>query len=160
MVDAEGIIRMARLGMVASAQPAFDAFWGGAAGMYEARLGRDRVPGTNPLAAFAAAGVRLALGSDSPVTPFDPWAAVRAAVEHHDADQRLDVGTAVAAHTEGGHAAAREHGGGVLRVGAHATFAAWHVRDTDDQGLPEVRSGAPLPTCRLTVRDGNPLLVP
>ena len=46
---------MARLGMVASVQPAFDAFWGGAAGMYEARLGRDRVPGTNPFAAFAAA---------------------------------------------------------------------------------------------------------
>jgi predicted amidohydrolase YtcJ len=160
MVDADGIARMARLGMVASVQPAFDAFWGGAAGMYEARLGRSRVPGTNPLAALAAAGVRLALGSDSPVTPFDPWAAVRAAVEHHDADQRLDVGTAVAAHTEGGHAAAREHGGGVLRVGALATFAAWHVRDTDDQGLPEVRAGATLPTWRLTVRDGNPLLVP
>src|SRR6188472_1682220 len=48
MVDAEGITRMARLGMVASVQPAFDAFWGGAAGMYEARLGRARVPGTNP----------------------------------------------------------------------------------------------------------------
>ena len=31
---------------------------------------------------LAAAGVPLAFGSDSPVTPVDPWAGVRAAVEH------------------------------------------------------------------------------
>jgi hypothetical protein len=122
--------------------------------MYEARLGRDRVPGTNPFAALSAAGVRLALGSDSPVTPFDPWAAVRAAVEHHQGDQRLDVTTAFDAHTTGGHEAAREDGGGVLRVGGPATFAAWDVADPGDDDLPEVRHGAALPTCRLTVRDG------
>jgi predicted amidohydrolase YtcJ len=154
MVDAEGIARMARLGMVASVQPAFDAFWGGAGGMYEARLGADRVPGTNPFAAMAAAGVRLALGSDSPVTPFDPWAAVRAAVEHHDQAQRLDVATAVAAHTAGGAEAAHEDGGGVLRVGGPAQFAAWRVTTTTDDGWPDVRGGAPLPSCLLTVRDG------
>jgi predicted amidohydrolase YtcJ len=160
MVDAAGIARMARLGLVASVQPAFDAFWGGAAGMYEARLGRDRVPGTNPLATFAARGVRLAFGSDSPVTPFDPWSAVRAAVEHHEAGQRLDVATALTAHTAGGHEAAREDGAGVLRIGGPATFAAWHAPDTDSDsdGLPDVRAGATLPTCRLTVRDGTPLL--
>ena len=155
MVDADGIARMARLGMVASVQPAFDAFWGGEAGMYETRLGRDRVPGTNPFAAMVAAGVRLALGSDSPVTRFDPWASVRAAVEHHAADQRLDVGTALAAHTEGGHAAARDDGGGVLRVGGPATLAAWDGAAPGIDGLPEVRSGAALPTCRLTVRSGT-----
>ena len=154
MVDADGIARMARLGLVASVQPAFDAMWGGAAGMYEARLGQARVPGINPFAGLARAGVRLALGSDSPGTPFDPWAAVRAAVEHHDPDQRLDVGTALEAHTAGGYAAAREPGGGVLRVGSPATFAVWHAPDTDDQGLPEVRAGATLPTCRFAVRDG------
>ena len=154
MVDGDGVARMARLGMVASVQPAFDAFWGGAAGMYEVRLGRERVPGTNPFAAMSAAGVRLALGSDSPVTAFDPWAAVRAAVEHHQAAQRLDVVTAVAAHTSGGHEAAREDGGGVLRVGGPATFAVWDAQTLTAAGLPDVASGAPLPTCRLTVRDG------
>ncbi|MFL6153605.1 MAG: amidohydrolase [Ornithinibacter sp.] len=154
MVDADGITRMARLGMVASVQPAFDAMWGGAAGMYEARLGRARVPGTNPFAGLVRAGVSLALGSDSPVTPFDPWAAVRAAVEHHDPAQRLDVVTALEAHTTGGYAAARENGGGALMVGSPASFAAWHAPDTDDQGLPVVCAGASLPTCRLTVRDG------
>src|SRR5512139_459509 len=154
MVDAEGIARMARLGMVASVQPAFDAFWGGSDGMYEARLGAERVPGTNPFASMDAAGVRLALGSDSPVTPFDPWAAVRAAVEHHEAAQRLDVAAAIAAHTAGGAEAAHEHGGGVLRVGAPATFAAWQVPATTEDGWPELRAGAPLPSCLLTVRGG------
>ena len=112
------------------------------------------MPGTNPFAAMAAAGVRLAFGSDSPVTAFDPWTALRAAVEHHEATQRLDVVTALAAHTTGGHEAAREDGGGVLRVGGPATFAVWDAQTLTDDGLPEVRTGSTLPTCRLTVRDG------
>ncbi len=48
MADAEAVRRMARLGMVASVQPGFDAFWGGPEGMYAQRLGPARVPGTNP----------------------------------------------------------------------------------------------------------------
>ena len=35
----------------------------------------------NPFAALHAAGVSLAFGSDAPVTPLGPWAAVRAAVD-------------------------------------------------------------------------------
>ncbi|HSO63833.1 MAG TPA: amidohydrolase family protein [Ornithinibacter sp.] len=157
MVDAEGVRRMARLGMVASVQPAFDAFWGGPDGMYAERLGVERVPGTNPYASMRAQGVRLALGSDSPVTPFDPWSAVRAAVMHHDPAQRLDVATAVEAHTVGGWAAARADGGGVLRVGAPATLAVWDVPDAGPHGLPLTAPGAALPTCLLTLRDGVPL---
>ena len=157
MVDARGVRRMARLGMVASVQPAFDALWGGPDGMYAERLGRERVPGTNPFAAMRAQGVRLALGSDSPVTPFDPWAAVRAAVLHHDSAQRLDVATAVEAHTAGGWGAVREDSGGVLRVGARATLSAWDVPDAAADGLPLVVAGSAPPRCRLTLRDGVPL---
>ena len=69
----------AEVGLTASVQPAFDATWGGPDGMYAQRLGGDRAARLNPLAALAAAGVPLALGSDSPVTPVGPWAAVRAA---------------------------------------------------------------------------------
>lgn len=157
MVDTEGVRRMAHLGMVASVQPAFDALWGGPAGMYSERLGADRVPGTNPFATMRTQGVLLALGSDSPVTPFGPWAAVRAAVLHHDDAQRLDVAAAVHAHTVGGWAAAREAGGGVLRAGAPATFALWDVPDAGPEGLPLMEADTTLPTCRLTVRDGVPL---
>lgn len=144
MVDATGVATMARLGIGASVQPAFDAYWGGREGMYAERLGADRGAATNPLAAFLGAGVRLAFGSDSPVTPFGPWEAVRAAVEHRDPSQRIPAEAALAAHT----------GGGVLRVGAPATFAAWSVAESGPDGLPRLGGGLPLPECRLTVRDG------
>ena len=45
----------------------------------------DRAATLNPFSAFARAGVTLAFGSDSPVTAFDPWGSVRAAVEPPDA---------------------------------------------------------------------------
>ena len=154
MVDAEGVARMARVGLVASVQPSFDAAWGGPHGMYAERLGAHRVPGTNPFATMHDQGVLLALGSDSPVTPFAPWGAVWAAVHHHEPAARLDVVDALSAHTAGGWAAAREDGGGVLRVGAPATLAVWDVPDAGDDGLPLVAAGAPHPSCRLTLRDG------
>ena len=43
MVDADGSPGWRAWAWSASVQPAFDAMWGGAAGMYEARLGRARV---------------------------------------------------------------------------------------------------------------------
>jgi predicted amidohydrolase YtcJ len=154
LVDAEGVRRMARLGMVASVQPAFDAFWGGSGGMYETRLGSQRAWSANPWGSMLSQGVGLALGSDSPVTPFDPWGTVRAAVGHHDPAQRLDVATALAAHTSGGWAAAREDGGGQLVPGAAATFSVWGTPALGAEGLPDVGADVELPTCRLTVRDG------
>ncbi|WP_377642527.1 amidohydrolase [Oryzobacter terrae] len=153
MVDAAGVRRMARLGIAASVQPAFDAAWGGPEGLYAQRLGPERVPGINPFASMAREGVALAFGSDAPVTPFAPWAAVRAAVDHRDPDQRVGTPTALDAHTRGGWAAAGEVGG-LLQVGTLATFAAWVVTATDADGLPVLGGGTPLPLCRLTVRHG------
>jgi predicted amidohydrolase YtcJ len=155
MVSASGIATMARLGIAASVQPVFDARWGGPDGMYATRLGRDRVPGVNPFASMLTAGVALALGSDSPVTPFDPWGAVRAAVEHHDERERLAAGAAFDAHTRGGRAAAGDDAGGVLAVGAPATFAVWEVDHVDVGGLPTVTAGASAPRCRMTLRRGT-----
>src|SRR3712207_9263777 len=74
--------RLAAWGMVASVQPAFDAAWGGDAGMYAARLGVDLALDTNPFADLADAGVALALGSDAPVTPLAPWGGGHAAAAH------------------------------------------------------------------------------
>ena len=154
MADAAGIARMARLGLRASVQPAFDAAWGGPEGLYSARLGVERVTGTNPYASFVAAGVGLAFGADSPVTPFGPWAAVRAAVGHRDPDQRVPATVAVEAHTRGGWAAAGDDTGGELRVGAPASLAAWDGVTPGEDGLPVLGGGVPLPLCRLTLRHG------
>ncbi|MFF1632888.1 amidohydrolase [Leifsonia sp. NPDC058248] len=70
------IARFAELGVTASVQPEHamddrdvaDVLWAG-------RTGR-----AFPLAALQRAGVRLALGSDAPVAPLDPWVALAAAV--------------------------------------------------------------------------------
>lgn len=137
MVTAEQAGELARLGVIASVQPLFDATWGGRDGMYAERLGPDRGSALNPFATLAAEGVTLAFGSDAPVTRVDPWATVRAAVEHRTPGEGLDHAAAFTAHTVGGWAAAGETGG-VLEVGAAATFAVW--RDE---------------TCLRTVLDGN-----
>ncbi len=48
MVSPDAVEAMRSLGMVASVQPAFDAAWGGDAGMYAERLGVDRALACNP----------------------------------------------------------------------------------------------------------------
>ncbi|HEY7717380.1 MAG TPA: amidohydrolase [Pedococcus sp.] len=146
---------LSRLGVVASVQPMFDALWGGPTGMYAARLG-DRWSRTNPFRSLADAPVTLALGSDSPVTPLGPWAAIRAAVHHHHPEQRLPVGAAFHAHTRGGALAGRDDEGGRLRVGARADLAVWDVAaGLGDDGHPDLTPGAPLPRLLRTVAAGR-----
>lgn len=74
MLTERTLAAFAGLALTASVQPAFDAAWGGGEGMYAARLGADRARTLNPYAALLKAGVPLALGSDSPVTPSTPGA--------------------------------------------------------------------------------------
>jgi len=166
---------LSRLGVVASVQPMFDALWGGDSSMYAERLGRERAVAMNAFADLSRAGVGLAFGSDSPVTPLGPWEAVRAAAQHHTADQRLTVRAAFAAHTRGGWRAAGVDDSGVLAPGQRASYAVWDIAETDlvvqtpdarvaawstdpragVQGLPDLSPGAPLPTCLRTVAAGR-----
>lgn len=152
MVPPELPPTLAAYGVVVSGQPAFDAAWGGPAGMYARRLGVDRALATNPWAHLLRAGVPLAFGSDSPVTPFDPWGAVRAAVQHHRQDARIEVEQAFAAHTRGGWYAAGRDVGGELTVGADATFVVW---DHPGPQLPDLHLDAPAPACVRTVVRGR-----
>ena len=156
MLGPDLVAELARLGVVASVQPAFDALWGGPDGMYAQRLGRDRALAMNPFAGLAAAGVPVAFGSDSPVTPLGPWEGVRAAVRHHVPAERLTAGAAFAAHTRGGWLAARRGGrDGTLAAGAPATFAVWAAGELGPDGLPDLASGAPAPACLRTVVRGE-----
>ncbi len=174
MISDAMIAEMARLGIVASVQPAFDAAWGGPSGMYAQRLGAARALTLNPLAAFARAGVTLAFGSDSPVTAFDPWGSVRAAATHRTPASAVTVRAAFAAHTRGGWRAAGVDDSGVLVPGAVASYAIWDVDadlvvQTPDErvaawstdprsgvpGLPDLSLDAPRPRCRRTVVAGR-----
>jgi predicted amidohydrolase YtcJ len=143
---------LAEHGIVASVQPAFDARWGGPDGMYVERLGADRARGMNPYAALAASGVELALGSDAPVTPLDPWGTVRAAVHHRTPGSGLAPEAAFAAHTCGGWRAARRDDVGQLVAGAPATFAVWQLAADLPGGLPDLSAADPV--CVRTVVSG------
>ncbi|WP_456824691.1 amidohydrolase [Cellulomonas sp. P5_E12] len=174
MVDAPTLAALVLLGVRLSVQPAFDAAWGGPDGMYATRLGAGRAAALNPFADLAAAGVPLAFGSDSPVTAVDPWAGVRAAVQHHAADQRISARAAFRASTRGGwRVAGLDHtGAGELRVGSPAHLAVWRAEHLTVQAAEgrfsawstDARAGIPLlpdmspdatpPTCLRTVRGG------
>ena len=80
ILDKQLIAAFVEYGIVASVQPAFDRLWGGEHAMYAQRLGVDRSLASNPIGALAGVGVALAFGSDSPVTPLDPWGTIRAAM--------------------------------------------------------------------------------
>lgn len=175
MPDDDALELLADLGVVASVQPAFDAAWGGPRGMYAQRLGIARAATLNPFAPMVARGVVLALGSDAPVTPLDPWGSVRAAAWHTHEPYRISVRAAFAAHTRGGRRAARDEVAqpGILAVGAPATYAVWEpgplvVQAPDGRVAAwstDPRSGTPplpdladtSPRCWRTVRDGVPI---
>ncbi len=173
LVDDAAIKTLVDLGVHASVQPVFEAWWGGSEGMYAARLGAARSLASNPVASMAAAGVSLALGSDTPVTPFAPWEAVRACIAHHAPEQRISARSAFLAHTRGGWRAAGIDDRGHLDLGQPATFVVWQVGDlvvqapderiqtwsTDPRsgtpGLPDLSEGAELPIALRTVVRGR-----
>ena len=158
MVDAAGIKALVELGVTASVQPAFQALWGGPGGMYAARLGARRAQDMNPFATMQQAGMSLALGSDTPVTPMAPWQAIQDCVNHHDPAQRLSAESAFLAHTRGGWRAAGIDDRGYLDLGKPASFALWSVGgDVRSVGgsLPDLSLGARLPTILRTVIDGR-----
>jgi predicted amidohydrolase YtcJ len=155
MAGPPAVERMRDWGMVASVQPAFDAAWGGPAGMYAERLGVERAREVNPFADLSDAGVALALGSDAPVTPLDPWGGVHAAVDHRTPSSGLRPFDAFDAATHGGwHAARAEHPAGPLAVGAPADLALWETAQT----LSGVLAERARPACRALLVDGREVL--
>ncbi|MFJ5696832.1 amidohydrolase [Arthrobacter sp. NPDC093139] len=175
MADAEAIARLAKYSVTVSAQPGFDAAWGGPGRMYEQRLG-SRSRNMNPFASLYSAGVPVCFGSDSPVTPLRPWASVKACLEHNNPDQRISARAAFLGHTRAGWRAARDANpmAGQLVPGAPATFAVWEVDElmvqvadgrvqswsTDPRArtplLPALDTGT-APRCLQTVRNGREL---
>src|ERR1700754_4926601 len=111
--------------------------------MYAQRLGVARSMASTPRGARHAVGVTLAVGSDSPVNPLDPWGSVRAAMSHFNPAHRMALRSAFAAHTNGPWRSIRRDGEGVLAKEAPATFAVWQPRAGVTAGLPNLVSAVP-----------------
>jgi len=140
--------RLARLGVVASMQPIHctqdrdlvDRYWGA----------RGRC--AYAFRSLLACGTRLAFGSDAPVETPDVLAGIHAAVARRrpterdrpawHPEERLTVGEAVRAYTEGpAYAAGEEREKGKLRAGCVADFIALSADPfaAAPDALPEVR---------------------
>lgn len=130
-------IRRARdLGVVISMQPAFEWYWGGPDGMYAARLG-DRWRGTNRLRDVLDAGLRVAGGSDSNVTPPDPLLGMHAAVNLPNEAQRITPAEALRMMTlDAAYGAFNEGRHGSIAAGKEASFA---VLGDDPLAVPPQR---------------------
>ncbi len=169
--SSEAIALFAELGVVASVQPSFDARWGRSGGMYEQRLGAQRLSESHPFRNMIKAGMILAFGSDSPVTTSSPWDWIRAATTHNQATQRISSRAAFTAATRGGHRAANDDESGVLAIGMRADLAVWQVDRYESQeehekisswstdprsgthSLPDLSVGNP--SCLATIRSGK-----
>lgn len=130
MLTDDHIATMRTLGISASMQPLFDAWWGNPDGMYETRLG-DRSQSMNRWGSLQSHGTAVCFSSDSPVTPNTPWNAVHAAMHHHNPRERISGRAAFAAHTRAGWRALgpQYDSEGVIEVGATANLATWQVED-------------------------------
>ncbi len=133
----------------------------------------SRAAGMSRFADLARAGVLVAFGSAAPTTPLGPWAAVRAAVLHHQPGQRISARAAFNAHTRAGWRAAGILDAGVLAPGAMAHLAVWEAQELtvqvqDDRyrnwstdprsatpGLPLLAADAPLPVAVRTIVAGR-----
>ena len=173
MPAAAHFVDLARLGITASVQPQFDALWGGADGMYAARLGVARAQPMNPFRDFVTQGIALAFGSDTPVTTVTPWHTVAAAVFHQSPESRISARAAFNSHTRGGWRAVGVDDAGVIRPGFGAHVAVWRATDLDVQApddrvaawstdprsgtppLPTLTPEGPYPQCLATVAAGR-----
>jgi predicted amidohydrolase YtcJ len=114
------ISRIARLNIVLGVQPAFEFEWGGPDRMYALRLG-ERWRSTNPYRHLLDSGVRLAGGSDAPITPIDPVAGIRAAIERPDPGQTIGGEEALAMFTTAAAFALNREGAcGSIEIGKDA----------------------------------------
>lgn len=121
VVAAADLERLAASDAVVSLQPAQwteDRTW------LSARLGSGGDSWVHPWRRLVRAGAAIAFGSDWPVAPLDPRAALAAVVRGGPGrdGETLDLETALAAYTAGPARAAGDARRGVLREGARADF--------------------------------------
>jgi hypothetical protein len=114
--------RARRLGVVASMQPNFVGEWGWPGGMYDTRVGWDRLARGNPYRRLLDLGFHMPFGSDG--MPFHPLYGIWSAVNHPILGSRITVEEAVRCFTfEGAWVAREEAVRGTIEIGKLADIA-------------------------------------
>jgi hypothetical protein len=104
-------------------QPNFVRGWGMPGGLYEQRLGKNRLRFCNPFRTFQEAGIRFVFGSDG--MPPGPLHGMRGAVEHANPNERLGRAEAIAYYTDApNRAGLHQRDAGTLEAGQLADFVA------------------------------------
>ena len=118
----EDIQRSLEMGIVASMQPNFVGEWAWPGGMYDIRLGQERLSRSNPFRQLLDLGFHIPFGSDG--MPFHPVYGIWSAVNHPITDHRITVEEAVMCFTyEGAHASREEDIKGTIEPGKLADIA-------------------------------------
>lgn len=130
VIDPADLPRIAQLGLIASVQPTHAT---SDKAMAEDRIGAQRIVGAYAWERLRASGARLALGSDFPVEPANPFFGLHAAVTRQDRSgappggwypaEALSRASALAGFTiDAAYAGGMEAMVGTLERGKHADF--------------------------------------
>lgn len=144
IVDRADLPRMAALGVTANLQALWAANSAQMLGLNRPLLGEHRyLTCQYPFASMRRAGVRLAMGSDWPVSSPDPWQAIHVAVNRREPErpedeplsieEALDLAACVRAYTAGSASLNLQHDIGVVAPGRTADLA---VADRDPFAAP------------------------
>ncbi|MFH0848500.1 MAG: amidohydrolase [archaeon] len=122
LTNDEQLGKIKKLGIVASMQPNFIGVWGRKGGMYETRLGKERLARCNMYRRIWDEHIPMCFGSDG--MPFDPLLGIWSAVTHPIEESRLTVEEAINCYTLGSASASFDEViKGTLEVGKLADMA-------------------------------------
>ncbi len=127
------IERAASLNIRISIQPNFAVRWGVPNGMYEKRLGKERMYRNNPIKSLMDAGVKFAFGSDA--MPPSPALGIKAAMMHPIPRERIDMETGIKLYTEAAQDLMFMPGIGKIQRGYFADFVIVKLIDLSVQAL-------------------------
>jgi len=148
------ILRIKRLGVVASMQPNFAGEWGQPGGMYEQRLGPERLRRSNPYRRMLDEGIKVAFGSDCgycPPWPFNPIYGLWSAVNHPIEESRITLEKAIKCYTlDAAYASFEEDLKGSIEPGKLADIT---LLSEDLTSMPPEKIGEA--RVDLTMVDGN-----
>jgi predicted amidohydrolase YtcJ len=91
----EHIKMVAELELMLSLQPSFLYFWGGEGKLYEEFLGKERSKRIIPLKSIIEHNIIAGGGSDSSVTPIDPFLGIYSAVNHPNPEESISIKDAI-----------------------------------------------------------------